>query len=92
MILPCSASREENDVFWRRDGQTVYDIINGEGNTHDQDTAFKGRVGAFPSEFANRNYSIILRDVKLSDSGSYSCKIPNKNNVHVDLEVKGVYW
>ncbi|XP_053348443.1 CD276 antigen homolog [Clarias gariepinus] len=89
VILPCSSSHYENDVFWRyRDTKTVYDIIEGKENFHDQDGEYRGRVKGFPSEFTNWNYSIRLSDVKLSDTGTYSCTIPDSRTVHVELKVK----
>ncbi|XP_053348438.1 CD276 antigen homolog [Clarias gariepinus] len=89
VILPCSSSRYEKDVFWRdRDTKTVYDIIEGKENFHDQDGEYRGRVKGFPSEFTNWNYSIRLSDVKLSDTGTYSCNLPDSRTVHVELKVK----
>lgn len=92
VILMCSASRSENGVFWQHENtKSVYDIIDGKENLHDQDAAYKGRVNSFPSEFSKGNYSITLRDVKLTDAGSYSCSIPNTKPVYVELRVEGVY-
>ncbi|XP_053348436.1 CD276 antigen homolog isoform X2 [Clarias gariepinus] len=89
VILPCSSSRYENEVFWRyRDAKTVYEIIEGKENFHDQDGEYRGRVKGFPSEFTNCNYSIRLSDVKLSDTGTYRCTIPDSRTVHVELKVK----
>ncbi|XP_053347939.1 CD276 antigen homolog [Clarias gariepinus] len=89
VILPCSSSRYEKDVFWRyRDTKTVYEIIEGKKNFQDQDGEYRGRVKGFPSEFTKGNYSIRLSDVKLSDTGTYSCMIPDSRTVHVELKVK----
>lgn len=91
MILPCS-SPSKTSAFWRHySGKTVIDIIDDKEDFHDQDKDFRGRVSAFPSEFAKGNYSISLSGVKLADSGGYSCQIPNFKTVSVELKVKGVY-
>ncbi|KAF5896078.1 antigen like protein, partial [Clarias magur] len=88
VILPCSSSRHENDVFWRyRDAKTVYDIIDGKEDFQDQDGEYRDRVKGFPSEFTKGNYSIRLSDVKLNDAGTYSCQIPDLRIVHVELKV-----
>ncbi|XP_053347586.1 programmed cell death 1 ligand 1-like [Clarias gariepinus] len=89
VILPCSSSRYEKDVFWRyRDTKVVYEIIEGKENFQEQDAEYRGRVKGFPSEFTKGNYSIRLSDVKLSDTGTYSCKIPDSRTVYVELKVK----
>ncbi|KAF4093381.1 hypothetical protein AMELA_G00001550 [Ameiurus melas] len=89
VILPCSVRRYEKDVFWR-DGnsKSVYDIITGKVDFHDQDAAYKDRVDSFPLEFEKGNYSIRLRDVKPTDLGRYSCHIPNSITVFVQLKFK----
>ncbi|KAF5896080.1 uncharacterized protein DAT39_014223, partial [Clarias magur] len=90
VILPCSSSHHEN-VFWQyRDAKTLYDIIDGKENFHDQDGEYRDRVKGFPSEFTKGNYSIRLSDVKLNDAGTYSCKIPNFRTVRVELKVNDV--
>ncbi|KAF7688323.1 V-set domain-containing T-cell activation inhibitor 1-like [Silurus meridionalis] len=90
VILLCSARGYEKDVFWRHNNtKTVYDIIEGKEDFHDQDAVFRGRVKGFPSKFTEGNYSIRLSDVIYSDAGNYSCKIPNSKTVHVELRIKG---
>ncbi|KAF5896077.1 antigen like protein, partial [Clarias magur] len=87
VILPCSSSLHDKDVFWQyKDAKPVYDIIDGKENFDDQDGEYRYRVKGFPSEFTKGNYSIRLSDVKLDDTGTYSCKIPDFRTVHVELK------
>ncbi|MCI4380985.1 hypothetical protein PGIGA_G00246280 [Pangasianodon gigas] len=89
MILACSASRYEQDVFWRHENtKSVYDIIEGKEDCHEQDQEFRGRVEGFPSEFTKGNYSIKLSDVKPTDRGIYTCQIPDSSPLHVELKIK----
>ncbi|XP_053472706.1 CD276 antigen homolog isoform X2 [Ictalurus furcatus] len=89
VILPCSVGRYEKDVFWRdENSKSVYDIIMGEVDFHDQDAAYRDRVDSFKSEFTKGNYSIRLHNVKPTDPGRYSCHIPNSITVHVQLKIK----
>ncbi|KAI5088954.1 V-set domain-containing T-cell activation inhibitor 1-like, partial [Silurus meridionalis] len=77
VILPCLAGGNEKDVFWRHhDDKTVYDIIEGKEDFHDQDAAYRGRVKGFPSKYGEGNFSIRLSDVIHSDAGFYNCHIP----------------
>ncbi|MCJ8747586.1 hypothetical protein PDJAM_G00155230 [Pangasius djambal] len=89
VILACSSIRYEQDVFWRHNNsKSVYDIIDGGENFHDQDPGFRGRVKGFPSEFTKGNYSIKLSDVKPTDRGTYTCQIPDSSPLHVELKIK----
>ncbi|XP_028255030.1 uncharacterized protein LOC114431654 [Parambassis ranga] len=50
-------------------------IINGEEQKQSQDQRFRGRVSSFPKEYQNGNFSIILRNLSMEDSGPYECHI-----------------
>ncbi|XP_060767169.1 CD276 antigen homolog [Neoarius graeffei] len=93
VILPCSteSTAEIGDVFWRYEenqvNKVVLNIIDGKENFQEQGQEYKGRVRAFSAEFAKGNFSIKLRDVKLPDSGTYTCNIPkSKQNVQLSVE------
>ncbi|KAK1802087.1 hypothetical protein P4O66_004427 [Electrophorus voltai] len=51
-----------------------------------QEVVYSGRVDSFPEEYMKGNFSIKLRDVKLSDAGTYSCFMPQVG-VHTKLDL-----
>ncbi|KAK3509633.1 hypothetical protein QTP70_007451 [Hemibagrus guttatus] len=94
VILPCSIDRTAagGDVFWKyKEDKVVIDIINGEENFADQSPEYSGRVKTFATEITNKNFSIKLINVTLSDSGNYTCHAP-KPVQRVELRVKGLYY
>ncbi|XP_047667024.1 uncharacterized protein LOC113634630 isoform X4 [Tachysurus fulvidraco] len=77
VILPCSIDHTIAgvDVFWRDDDEAVLlNFIKSEEDFSAQNREYRGRVQTFPNEIANGNFSIKLSNVKLSDSGTYTCK------------------
>ncbi|NWI73398.1 CD276 protein, partial [Dryoscopus gambensis] len=53
---------------------------------------YRGRTEFFPSEFHQGNLSLLLKNVRPSDEGKYSCLISLENwkdEVMVDLDVAG---
>ncbi|XP_021464028.2 CD276 antigen homolog isoform X1 [Oncorhynchus mykiss] len=93
VILPCrynAMPAKEVTIFWRyKDDRNVYNIVSGKSDLTDQDRQFRDRTRIFPEEWANGNFSLLLTDLKDSDSGSYSCFIPRVNILHqVELSVQ----
>ncbi|XP_062272334.1 CD276 antigen-like [Scomber scombrus] len=83
VILPCSFNTTDitNKKFeWKKDGRQVF--LYDEGyhsnivNTV-QDQQFKGRVEHFPDKLKSGNASIIISNIKVTDSGEYTCEFPN---------------
>ncbi|NXA84125.1 CD276 protein, partial [Thryothorus ludovicianus] len=53
---------------------------------------FRGRVEFFHGELRAGNVSLLLRDIRSSDQGSYGCRVSFQNvsrEVRVQLEVAG---
>lgn len=81
VILPCSLRTKENIesqlVNWRKDDQkNVFRYDAGLHYDNGQDEQFKGRVSYFQEELKNGNASITIEDIKMRDSGRYSCEFP----------------
>ncbi|NWY93550.1 BT1A1 protein, partial [Loxia curvirostra] len=56
------------------------------------DQRYRGRAELFHGEFRAGNASLLLRDVRSSDQGSYSCQVSfqdESREVLVELEVAG---
>ncbi|XP_047216108.1 V-set domain-containing T-cell activation inhibitor 1-like isoform X2 [Girardinichthys multiradiatus] len=75
VILPCSFSTSlTNYRFdWKKDGKDVFLYENGRVNPSSPDEQFNGRVSHFPDEVKSGNASITIKQVKVSDSGTYTC-------------------
>ncbi|XP_034096088.1 selection and upkeep of intraepithelial T-cells protein 2-like isoform X2 [Gymnodraco acuticeps] len=88
VILPCSPSTRENlqnKLFdWKKLGQggaTHHEVFMWDSAVHYDDHSgqseqFKGRVSHFQNELQHGNASIVIRETKVTDSGSYSCGFP----------------
>uniref|UniRef100_A0A8C1YDV4 Wu:fu71h07 n=1 Tax=Cyprinus carpio TaxID=7962 RepID=A0A8C1YDV4_CYPCA len=82
VTLPCIYENQHpsTDVLWRFNvSKKVLNIINGNSITEKQDEMFKNRTESFPSEYAKGNYSIELKDLKLTHAGNYTCFLQKSN-------------
>ncbi|XP_069387388.1 V-set domain-containing T-cell activation inhibitor 1-like isoform X3 [Paralichthys olivaceus] len=84
VILPCAPNPKvniEGTVFdWKKDDKEVFLFSDGGyyGNgLSGQDKDFKGRVSHFVEELKHGNASILIKNTKTTDSGSYSCFFPH---------------
>ncbi|XP_054483419.1 V-set and immunoglobulin domain-containing protein 1-like isoform X2 [Anoplopoma fimbria] len=89
VILPCSLDSKENIVAgvfdWKKVAQRdqgqkevfYYDAGDHYNSGRDgQSPEFRGRVSHFPDQLNQGNASIIIRNTKVEDTGSYTCNFP----------------
>ncbi|XP_054472047.1 CD276 antigen homolog [Anoplopoma fimbria] len=89
VILPCSLDSKENIVAalfdWKKVAQRdqgqkdvfFYDAGDHYNNGREgQSPEFRGRVSHFPDQLNQGNASIIIRNMKVEDTGSYTCDFP----------------
>ncbi|XP_034096089.1 butyrophilin subfamily 2 member A2-like isoform X3 [Gymnodraco acuticeps] len=99
VILPCSPSTRENlqnKLFdWKKLGQggaTHHEVFMWDSAVHydhhsGQSEQFKGRVSHFQNELQHGNASIVIRETKVIDSGSYSCVFPRQPSEEFCIEL-----
>ncbi|XP_028998324.1 coxsackievirus and adenovirus receptor homolog [Betta splendens] len=78
-ILPCYI--KDKDILskrfeWKKDGKKDVYLYDG-SPLSGQDEQFIGRVSHFDHELKNGDASIKIRDTKVSDTGFYTCNLPN---------------
>ncbi|XP_069387350.1 CD276 antigen homolog isoform X1 [Paralichthys olivaceus] len=83
VMLPCSFSSSSirHELFdWRKDRhkdqKEVFMYDRGDIKPARQDETFRGRVSHFPDQLDVGNASIVIRDTKVTDSGTYTCAFP----------------
>ncbi|XP_029006506.1 butyrophilin subfamily 2 member A2-like [Betta splendens] len=76
--LTCYINKNiESERFeWKKDGKKDVYLYEG-GLLPGQDEQFRGRVSHFDHELKNGDASITISDTKVSDSGVYTCDLPN---------------
>lgn len=101
MLLSCILLRKNDQeqitrvsVTWEKKGQQgfVYQYKNGNPEFSDQNEAFQGRVELFPSLLAGGNASLLLRNVRMTDEGLYTCIIDSSNGggkINIELRAAG---
>ncbi|KAK2917264.1 hypothetical protein Q8A73_004010 [Channa argus] len=94
VLLPCVYERRDSssnkvNVFWRdKYDDHVLDIIQNEADRQFQHQNFIDRVEGFPDQYKKGNFSIILKDLRQSDSGVYECFVEDVKQ-SVQLTVSG---
>lgn len=81
-------------VTWERRGQLgfVYQYKDGHPELGNQNQAFRGRTEIFPSLLVDGNASLLLRNVRMTDEGVYSCSIDSSGGggkINIQLRVAG---
>lgn len=97
VLLPCAGPKllpEQVFVLWKdKNDRTVVDIIKSLVKSDTQDPIFEGRVDSFSGAFKDGNFSIVLKNVQESDSGTYSCNFPKlRISDSVQLSVSGLFF
>ncbi|XP_055786171.1 uncharacterized protein LOC129859936 [Salvelinus fontinalis] len=93
VILPCTyieKALKNVNIFWETaDDVNVYSIIDGKADLSKQNSQFRDRTSMFSDEWTKGNFSLLLTDLKDSDSGNYSCFIQTENILRqVELSVQ----
>ncbi|XP_067357323.1 V-set domain-containing T-cell activation inhibitor 1-like isoform X1 [Channa argus] len=91
VLLPCMSTGADLAVFWTdKNDDNVLTINQSKPDYSSQHEKFKGRVESFPDQYKKGNFSILLKKVQQSDSGSYYCFVPKvKFEQRVQLTVTG---
>ncbi|XP_046873033.1 butyrophilin subfamily 3 member A2-like isoform X2 [Hypomesus transpacificus] len=74
-LLPCWSRRRDVDVEWMLQTSQGETVVHVKGDGHDhllkQYPAFKGRTSLDVEQMKGGNMSLVLRDARKSDEGSY---------------------
>uniref|UniRef100_A0A674H0Q7 Ig-like domain-containing protein n=1 Tax=Taeniopygia guttata TaxID=59729 RepID=A0A674H0Q7_TAEGU len=99
VVLPCQVGPapvpEDFSVRWTFRGQSQRIPVGsycGKGWREEPDRRYRGRAELFHGELRAGNVSLLLRDVRSSDQGSYGCQVSfqdESREVLVELEVAG---
>ncbi|NWW33001.1 VTCN1 inhibitor, partial [Panurus biarmicus] len=64
-------------IQWAKEGVAglVHEFKGGKDHLQEQDPSFQGRTAVFANQVIGGNASLELRDVRLSDAGTYQCSV-----------------
>ncbi|KAM9718317.1 butyrophilin subfamily 2 member A2-like isoform 3-T3 [Menidia menidia] len=99
VTLPCGARKENVDKIvleWTKPGldpDIVFYYRDGCVESEGQHPSFMNRVDLQDRQLKDGNMSLILKDVKINETGTYECKVQTKNDsvpqlissVHLDI-------
>ncbi|KFQ20591.1 V-set domain-containing T-cell activation inhibitor 1, partial [Merops nubicus] len=90
-ILSCSFEPDVRTgsiaIQWAKVGVTglVHKFQGGKDHLQEQDVLFRGRTAVFADQVVGGNASLELRDVQLSDAGTYQCSVTTARGSGVAL-------
>lgn len=81
-------------VTWEKKGQLgfVYEYKDRHPEFSNQNEEFQGRTELFPSVLVEGNASLLLRNVRLTDEGTYTCSIDSSDGggkINLQLRTAG---
>uniref|UniRef100_A0AAY5ECR5 Ig-like domain-containing protein n=1 Tax=Electrophorus electricus TaxID=8005 RepID=A0AAY5ECR5_ELEEL len=99
IILPCSikpkaseqshVSAVDMEVKWSRtdlNSAVVHHYMDKIDKNEDQDPSYRGRTALFKEELQYGNTSLLLKNVKVSDGGQYTCQVDSAHQKdHVSI-------
>ncbi|NWV06205.1 VTCN1 inhibitor, partial [Ptilonorhynchus violaceus] len=80
-ILACTfepdIQMDSIEIQWAKEGVAglVHEFRGGKDQLQEQDPLFQGRTAMFADQVIGGNASLELRDVQLSDAGTYQCSV-----------------
>ncbi|KAK1169368.1 hypothetical protein AOXY_G8141 [Acipenser oxyrinchus oxyrinchus] len=92
--LPCHFTPGSGIVIhWQKiPGNTiVHSFYHDQDQLGSQNEQYRGRTSIFKDKFGNGNASLLLRDIRIADKGTYQCYVSTNqgnNEAHVNVEVK----
>jgi len=94
-LLPCIYTEKAIQDFtflWNDDKlKIVYNVDRAQPDTSNQDSVYNSRTSTFPEKYSEGNFSLLLKNLNLADSGNYSCLIVEVNIIRkVELKVRGM--
>lgn len=97
MMLPCYAETpiqlEELEVEWKRsDSQRLVHLFqDGESRPESQDQAYSGRASFFTEEIFHGNFSLLLTNLTVEDTGVYNCSVYRQHETgQTSVEIKEI--
>ncbi|XP_028812931.1 CD276 antigen [Denticeps clupeoides] len=101
MVLNCSFTGEKASsltqlsIFWQLTDtkRAVHSFTDGRDLLTDQSAAFANRTSLFPRELLAGNSSLLLRQVRVADEGSYTCfvRVQQYSSAAMLLQVAAPY-
>uniref|UniRef100_A0A8B9KXI9 HERV-H LTR-associating protein 2 n=1 Tax=Astyanax mexicanus TaxID=7994 RepID=A0A8B9KXI9_ASTMX len=89
-VLPCQSSYHDV-IHWHNGPWIAHSFYNGADQLAHQNASYKGRTALFTDQISTGNISLILRGVRIEDSGKYKCYSSissHSNEAFVNVNVK----